>query len=81
MPEIPLGIWRHYKGGYYEVIAVAVHASTADSYVIYRNPEALHFTWTRSAEEFLAPVEFFAGAMVPRFTYVRPANSPAIYPR
>jgi hypothetical protein len=75
--EIPRGIWRHYRGGYYEVLVVAVHAGTAEHFVIYRSPLNRRVTWARSAKEFLEEVEFYPGSMVPRFKYVRPADRPS----
>lgn len=77
MPDkISLGIWRHFKGGYYEVIAVAAHARTAEIFVVYRNLTDSRWIWTRSAKEFTEEVEFHSGVMVPRFIYVRPTDSP-----
>ena len=45
---IPKGIYRHFKGGTYEVIGVAIHTETQDALVIYRdyeNPNSI--TWAR----------------------------------
>ena len=36
---IPKGIYRHYKGGTYEVIGVAIYTETLDGLVIYRDYE------------------------------------------
>ena len=81
VPEIPLGIWRHFKGGYYEVLVVAVNARTAEQSVVYRNPDNPRWVWTRTAEDFLEKVEHYAGAMVPRFIYVRSTDTPTFSPR
>ena len=35
-PETPLGLYRHYKGGEYEVIGVARHSETHEALVVYR---------------------------------------------
>jgi len=32
---IPPGLYRHYKGGFYQVLGVAQHHDTRDPYVIY----------------------------------------------
>ena len=34
--QIPLGIYRHYKGNKYEVIGLARHSETLDDMVIYK---------------------------------------------
>jgi hypothetical protein len=36
LPETPLGRYRHYKGGEYEVIGVARHSETNEPLVVYR---------------------------------------------
>ncbi len=36
LPPTPLGRYRHYKGGEYEVIGVARHSETHEPMVVYR---------------------------------------------
>lgn len=36
LPSTPLGQYRHYKGGAYEVIGVARHSETHEALVVYR---------------------------------------------
>ncbi|MCV2367136.1 DUF1653 domain-containing protein [Roseateles oligotrophus] len=36
LPATPLGRYRHYKGGEYEVIGVARHSETLEPLVLYR---------------------------------------------
>ena len=36
LPETPPGLYRHYKGGEYEVIGVARHSETQEALVVYR---------------------------------------------
>jgi hypothetical protein len=36
LPLTPLGRYRHYKGGEYEVIGVARHSETHEALVVYR---------------------------------------------
>ena len=36
LPDTPLGLYRHYKGGEYEVIGVARHSETLEPLVVYR---------------------------------------------
>ena len=34
--KLPLGRWRHFKGGEYQVYGVAIHSETEEEYVVYR---------------------------------------------
>ena len=36
LPDTPLGLYRHYKGGEYEVLGVARHSETQEPLVVYR---------------------------------------------
>jgi hypothetical protein len=36
LPTTPLGRYRHYKGGEYEVVGVARHSETNEPLVVYR---------------------------------------------
>ena len=36
LPATPLGHYRHYKGGEYDVIGVARHSETLEPLVVYR---------------------------------------------
>jgi len=36
MQEIPLGIYKHYKGNNYEVIGIARHSETLEKMVVYK---------------------------------------------
>ena len=36
LPDTPLGRYRHYKGGEYEVLGVAGHSATQEPLVVYR---------------------------------------------
>lgn len=73
-PNIPLGKYRHYRGGEYDVIAVGRYESTEEPIVIYRalydapdvGPNAV---WARPVAEFLGTVTV-DGQTIPRFTYV-----------
>ena len=44
-----LGIYRHYKGNVYEVIALAKHSETLEDMVIYRDVNACEKVWARPA--------------------------------
>jgi hypothetical protein len=67
LPATPLGRYRHYKGGEYEVIGVARHSETLEPLVVYR---PLHNTtgwWVRPHAMFFETIEV-EGRTQPRFT-------------
>jgi hypothetical protein len=37
LPHLPLGRYRHYKGGLYEVLGVVRHSETLEPFVLYRS--------------------------------------------
>ena len=49
LPAIALGKYRHYKGGEYEVIALAHHSETHEPMVVYRALYGAHGLWVRPA--------------------------------
>ncbi|HWR39624.1 MAG TPA: DUF1653 domain-containing protein [Patescibacteria group bacterium] len=63
------GIYRHFKGRYYQVIGVAVHSETEERCVVY---QALY----GERQLFVRPLAMFAetvereGEILPRFAYV-----------
>ena len=68
MEDIKLGIYRHFKGGIYEVVGVGRHSETLCDMVIYKNVESGEF-WVRPAEMWNETVEY-KGETVLRFTLV-----------
>ena len=63
--EIRRGIYRHYKGGMYEVIDIARHSETLEVLVIYRNVATGEY-WARPISMWNETVEL-NGRIVPRF--------------
>ena len=57
LPATPLGRYRHYKGGEYEVIGVARHSETLEALVIYRPLYNASGLWAR-------PHAMFFGTLV-----------------
>lgn len=59
-PQLPLGKYRHYKGGEYEVLLLAMHEATHEWCVVYK---ALYDTghnpkiWLRTYADFTAVLE------------------------
>lgn len=46
------GLYRHYKGKYYEVIGVAKHSETGENLVVYRPLYGEQGLWVRPLEMF-----------------------------
>jgi len=60
------GRYRHFKGGEYEVLAVATHSETHEQLVVYRPLYGDHGWWVRPLAMFVETVEH-EGRRVPRF--------------
>jgi hypothetical protein len=60
------GLYRHYKGGLYEVIDTARHSETLESMTVYRALYGEHGLWVRPAAMFAETVEI-DGVVRPRF--------------
>jgi hypothetical protein len=56
LPEIRLGIYRHYKGQRYEVIGVARHSETHEALVVYRPLYGEGALWVRPHAMFIGTV-------------------------
>ncbi|WP_114417628.1 DUF1653 domain-containing protein [Marinospirillum perlucidum] len=68
--EVRPGIYRHFKGGDYEVLYLARHAETDEYLVIYRQLYGDHTCWARPQKSFSELVEDASGEPVTRFTRV-----------
>jgi hypothetical protein len=62
----PTGLYRHYKGGQYEVIDTARHSETLEPMTVYRALYGEHGLWVRPAAMFNEQV-LIDGVMQPRF--------------
>ncbi len=69
MSEIKTGIYRHFKGNRYEVIATAKHSETLEEMVVYRALYDDGGVWVRPASMWDETVER-DGQTVPRFTFI-----------
>jgi len=67
LPATPLGRYRHYKGGEYEVIGVARHSETHEPLVVYRPLYDASGWWVRPHAMFFESVTI-AGRVQPRFS-------------
>jgi hypothetical protein len=66
--ELKLGIYRHYKGNRYEVIAVAKHTETLEELVVYVSLYGDGQVWVRPLAMFTQTVKV-EGEEIPRFAY------------
>ncbi len=68
--EIRPGLYRHFKGNYYEVIAEVIHSETGERLVLYLALYGEHQLWVRPKELFCETVDV-NGQKIPRFVFVR----------
>ena len=66
LPDTPLGRYRHYKGGEYELIGVARHSETLEPLVIYRPLYNQTGWWVRPHAMFFEHIDV-DGLAHPRF--------------
>ena len=64
--DIPCGKYRHYKGGEYEVVGIAIHSETHEQHVVYRPLYGEGKLWVRPLSMFVENV-IVEGRSVPRF--------------
>ena len=72
--SIRLGVYRHFKGNYYQVLGVARHSETLEELVVYRALYGERGLWVRPASMWNELVER-DGKTVPRFTFVEEENA------
>jgi hypothetical protein len=72
LPATPLGRYRHYKGGEYEVVGVARHSETHEPLVVYRPLYNARGWWVRPHAMFFGSVTI-AGRVQPRFSRIEAA--------
>lgn len=66
-PVLEPGLYRHYKGRDYEVIALARHSETEEWMVVYRALYGEFGLWVRPLSLFTEPVQQADGEWVARF--------------
>jgi hypothetical protein len=72
LPALAPGRYRHYKGGEYEVMAVARHSETLEAVVVYRPLYNDSGWWVRSYEMFTGTLTV-DGLPRPRFERIEGA--------
>ena len=69
VPYLQPGRYRHFKGGEYEVLAIATHSETHERVVVYRPLYTDGGWWVRPLDMFLETVTH-EGRTIPRFTRI-----------
>lgn len=69
LPTIETGIYQHYKGGLYEVKAVARHSEDLGIYVVYQALYDEMGLWIRPYDMFLEKIDV-NGEIKNRFTFL-----------
>ena len=54
---LKMGKYRHFKGGEYHVLGVALHSETQEPYVVYRALYGERGVWVRPMGMFFSPVD------------------------
>ena len=67
------GIYRHYKGGEYELLAIAKHSETLEKMVVYRALYGEKEVWVRPAAMWNETVQVNSIYMR-RFSYMGPSG-------
>lgn len=70
----PLGFYRHYKGGLYEVVGTVRHSEDLSPMTLYRALYGEHDLWVRPAAMFNQSV-LIDGVAQPRFAFVGTQNT------
>ncbi|MEA5669393.1 DUF1653 domain-containing protein [Stenotrophomonas sp. MH1] len=68
LPPLPLGRYRHFKGGEYEVIGLARSSETLEPLVLYKPLYGDLGIWARPYTMFVEQVEV-GGVLQPRFAH------------
>lgn len=69
---LPGEIWKHYKGGVYEILSMATHSETQESVVVYRSiPFGSVYVRPFSMWHENVKLETEGGAPIPRFCLMK----------
>ena len=68
--ELPQGIYKHYKGNLYKVMATARHSETEEWMVVYQALYGERGMWVRPYKMFVEKIEV-NDVMVDRFVFVK----------
>lgn len=67
--ELKKGIYKHYKGNKYELVAVARHSETLEDMVVYKALYGDGEYWVRPASMWNETVTLSGGTKVKRFEF------------
>lgn len=70
MEEIRLGVYKHYKGNEYRVLAIASHSETLEKMVVYQALYGDYGIWVRPISMWNEIVDV-NGVETPRFKFLR----------
>lgn len=65
------GLYRHYKGQLYQLLAVAKHSETQEVLAVYQCLYGEYQVWVRPLQMFLERVELENGLSIPRFEFIQ----------
>ena len=68
--EFKKGIYKHYKGNKYELVAVAAHSETLEDMVVYKALYGEGEYWVRPASMWDELVTLSDGSKVKRFEFI-----------
>lgn len=77
LPLIETGFYKHYKGGLYEVKAVARHSEDLSPYVVYQALYGEQGLWIRPAAMFAETIQI-NGLIQKRFSYLGKTLTPKL---
>ena len=70
MKDIKLGVYKHYKGNEYRVLAIASHSETLEKMVVYQALYGEYGIWVRPISMWNEIVDV-NGVKTPRFEFLR----------
>ena len=70
MKDIKLGVYKHYKGNEYRVLAIASHSETLEKMVVYQALYGEYGIWVRPISMWNELVDV-NGVETPRFKFLR----------
>jgi hypothetical protein len=70
MEDIKLGVYKHYKGNEYRVLAIASHSETLEKMVVYQALYGEYGIWVRPISMWNEIVDV-NGVKTPRFKFLR----------
>jgi hypothetical protein len=70
MEDIKLGVYKHYKGNEYRVLAIALHSETLEKMVVYQALYGEYGIWVRPISMWNELVDV-NGVKTPRFKFLR----------